>query len=148
HGFADPRGASLGIDGQPLPRNAPSVANLATTTKLFWDGRAGSLEEQLLEPLLSPREMGGSIDRIVPRLSAIAEYRALFKAAFADEAITLAGITRAIAAYERTLKTTDTPYDRWAKGDPNAVSAEARRGWEVFNGKGRCNECHPAPLFG
>ena len=148
HGFRDPRGFSIGSDGRPRPRRTPSVANLAFTRALFADGRAGSLEEQALEPMLTKAEMGGNVEEIKARLSANAGYRELFERAFPGEPIDLPLIIQAIAAYERTLVVNDTPYDRWARGDATALSAAARRGWTLFNGKGICAECHPAPLFG
>ena len=148
HGFRDPRGFSLGSDGKPRPRRTPSVANLAYTRALFADGRAGSLEEQALEPMLMKSEMAGDVDAIRTRLSANAEYRALFERAFPGDPIDLPFIIQAIAAYERTLVVNDTPYDRWARGDASALSAAAKRGWTLFNGKGNCAECHVPPLFG
>jgi cytochrome c peroxidase len=148
HGFTDPRVFSTGSDGMPRPRRTPTVANLAYTRALFADGRAGSLEEQLLEPLLSESEMAGNLESIKARLEANAEYRERFERAFPGEPIGLPVLARAIAAYERTLVANRTPYDRWAGGDEAALSAAARRGYRIFNGKGLCAECHPAPLFG
>jgi cytochrome c peroxidase len=148
HGFADPRGFSRGINGKRLPRNTPSVANLAWSRALFHDGRAGSLEEQALEPLLADDEMGADPSEVLARLSAIDDYRAMFAQAFPGKGISLTNLARALAAYERTLVTRDTHYDRWAGGDATALSPSAQRGWTVFNGKARCAECHPAPLFG
>ena len=148
HGFRDRRGFSLGSDGHPRPRRTPSVANLAYAKALFADGRAGSLEEQALEPMLNQAEMGGDLDAIKARLQGNEEYRRLFEKAFPGEAIDLPLIVRAIAAYERTLVVNDTPYDRWASGDGAAMSAAAKRGYALFNRKGNCAECHAAPLFG
>ena len=148
HGFRDPRGFSLGSDGKPRPRRTPSVANLAYTRALFVDGRAGSLEEQALEPMLTKAEMAGNVEDIKARLGANAGYRELFERAFPGDPIDLPLIIQAIAAYERTLVVKDTPYDRWAGGDASAMSSAAKRGWALFNGKGNCAECHPAPLFG
>ena len=148
HGFRDARGFSLGSDGKPRPRRTPSVANLAYTKALFADGRAGSLEEQALEPMLGHDEMGGDVDAIKARLAGNAEYRALFEKAFPGDAIDLPLIVKAIAAYERTLVVNDTPYDRWSHGDAGAMSESAKRGFALFNGKANCAECHPAPLFG
>jgi cytochrome c peroxidase len=148
YGFRDRRGFSPGSDGMPRPRRTPSVANLAYTRALFADGRAGSLEEQALEPMLSQSEMGGDLDAIKARLQDNEEYRRRFEQAFPGEAIDLPLIVKAIAAYERTLVVNDTPYDRWANGDRGAISAAARHGYALFNGKGKCAECHAAPLFG
>jgi len=148
HGFRDPRGFSIGSDGRPRPRRTPSVANLAYARALFADGRAGSLEEQALEPMLTKAEMAGNVEDMKARLNANAGYRELFERAFPGQPIDLPLIIQAIAAYERTLVVNDTPYDRWARGDHTALSAAAKRGWALFNGKGVCAECHPAPLFG
>src|SRR5437867_6010379 len=147
-GFADPRGFSIGRDGKRLARRTPSVANLAYARSLFADGRAGSLEEQMLEPMLSDLEMAGDVDSITTRLRANPEYRELFGRAFPGRPIGLPEITRAIAAYERTLVANDTPYDRWASGDAAALSPAAQHGFRLFNGKADCAECHAAPLFG
>ncbi len=148
HGFRDRRGFSLGSDGKPRPRRTPSVTDLAYTQALFADGRAGSLEEQALEPMLTPAEMAGNVEDIVARLSASAGYREAFERAFPGEPIGLPLIVQAIAAYERTLVVNDTPYDRWAGGDAAAMSPAAKRGWALFKGKGNCAECHKPPLFG
>jgi cytochrome c peroxidase len=148
HGFKDRRVFSLGSDGRPRPRRTPSVANLAYSRPLFADGRAGSLEEQALEPLLAAAEMGGNVEAIKTRLRANRGYRELFERAFPGDSIDLPLIIQAIAAYERTLVVNDTPYDRWAQGDESAMSAAAKRGFAIFNGKGLCADCHAAPLFG
>jgi len=147
-GFKDPRVFSIGSDGKPRPRRTPSVANLAYARALFADGRAGSLEEQMLEPLLAEQEMAGNATEITARLGVNAEYCRLFAAAFPGQPMGLPVIARAIAAYERTLVADDTPYDRWARGDEAAMSPSARRGYWIFKGKADCAECHPAPLFG
>jgi cytochrome c peroxidase len=148
HGFMDPRGFSIGSDGKPRPRRTPTVANLAYSRALFADGRAGSLEEQALVPLLGRSEMAGHVEAIRARLTGNAEYRELFERAFPGEPIDLPLILQAIAAYERTLVVSDTPYDRWARGDRRALSKAAKRGYALFNGKANCAGCHPAPLFG
>lgn len=148
NGFTDPRGFSIGADGRPRPRRTPSVANLAYSKALFADGRAGGLEEQLIEPLLADAEMAGEVEAIKARLGGNAEYRGLFERAFPGEPIGLPVIAKAIAAYERTLVVDDTPYDRWARGDAKGISPGAKRGYSLFIGKANCAECHPAPLFG
>ena len=148
HGFADPRGFSRGVDGNVLNRDTPTVANLAFTRALFRDGRSGSLEEQALEPLLAKAEMASDPTVLVATLANNAEYRQLFEHAFGDGEVTLVRIARALATYERTLMVRDTAYDRWAAGDGTALSAAQQRGLALFEGKARCAECHPAPLFG
>ena len=98
--------------------------------------------------MLAKSEMGASVEAIRARLGANPGYRELFARAFPGEPIDLPLILQAIAAYERTLVVNDTPYDRWARGEASAMSAAAKRGWAIFNSKGVCAECHPAPLFG
>ena len=148
HGFMDPRGFSLGSDGKPRPRRTPTVANLAYSRPLFADGRAGSLEEQAIEPLFAESEMAGHVVAITEQLRSNPRYRELFERAFPGQPIGLPLVLQAIAAYERTLVANDTPYDRWAAGDGAAMSAAAKRGYAVFNGKANCAECHVPPLFG
>ncbi|HEX6811397.1 MAG TPA: cytochrome c peroxidase [Planctomycetota bacterium] len=148
HGFADPRGFSIGVTGEVLDRDTPTVANLAFTTALFRDGRAASLEEQALEPLFAENEMAADPTALLAALRGNAEYTRRFAAAFGSPGISLVRIARAIAAYERTLIDAQTPYDRWAAGDQNALSPAAKRGFALFHGKADCAECHPAPLFG
>jgi len=147
HGFADPRGFSVGVTGEKLGRDTPSAANLAFAGALFRDGRAGSLEEQALEPLLSGKEMAADPTALLVFLRGNAEYRQRFAAAFGDEEISLVRLARAVAAYERTLVEADTPYDRWAAGDAEAMSPAQQRGFLLFKGKADCAECHPAPTF-
>lgn len=147
HGFTDPRGFSVGVTGKPLDRDTPSVANLAFAGSLFRDGRAGSLEEQALEPLFAEDEMGADATALLATLRANSEYQKRFAAAFGTPGISLVRLARAIAAYERTLIDWDTPYDRWSAGQEDAMSPAAKRGFELFHGKADCAECHPAPLF-
>jgi cytochrome c peroxidase len=135
HAFADPRGFSVGVTGEALPRNTPSVANLAYSGALFWDGRAGSLEEQAIEPLMAHDEMAADVTVLLEQLRSNTEYAAMFDAAFPQSGVSLVNLARAIAAYERTLVVRDTPYDRWAAGDEAAVSDSAKRGFDLFFGK-------------
>lgn len=145
---ADGRAVSLGIAGQQGVRNAPTVWNAAFQARLFWDGRAGSLEEQALGPLVNPREMGmPSLEAVVRRVEEQPTYRAEFAQAFGyDSAITIEQITAAIAAYERTLITPDSPYDRFVNGDPGALTAQQVRGMALFESLG-CVHCHAGPNF-
>lgn len=148
HGFADPRGFSIGVTGEQLARDTPTAANLAFSRVLFRDGRAGSLEEQTLEPLFAENEMGADPSLLLTALRNNDEYSRRFAAAFGSPGVSLVRIARSIAAYERTLLSANTPYDRWAAGDDLAMSAQAQRGFALFQDKADCKECHPAPLFG
>jgi cytochrome c peroxidase len=153
-GFADPRDkpTSAGVGGQLGTRNAPTVLNAAYGVLQFWDGRAATLEEQAVQPLINPIEHGfADHPAVVAKLKEIGEYGPLFQAAFGTPDITIERVGQAIAAFERTLITLDAPIDRYLAGDANAISASAQRGWELFNGKARCNTCHGRidviPLF-
>jgi parallel beta-helix repeat protein len=147
-GFSDGRALAQNAHGENLRRNAPSLWNVAYATSLFWDGRAPSLEDQMLVPLTASDEMGADVDGMLAQLAAIPEYRQLFSAAFDSETITLEHITAAIAAFQRTLVSQNSPFDRYAAGDFNALTPAQRRGFEVFrSAQTRCFECHAWPTF-
>jgi cytochrome c peroxidase len=108
----------------------------------FWDGRAGSLEEQSKMPLINPDEMGNrSLDEVSTRIGAMPEYAREYPKVFGT-AVTVDGIARAIAAFERTLVSANSPLDRYLAGDVNAMSEPARSGMILFRGKARCGVCH------
>ena len=144
----DGRASSVGIGGQLGGRNAPTVWNAAFQSVLFWDGRADSLEAQALGPLVNPVEMGmPSLDTVVERVAASSDYRRDFEAVFGvGEPITIERVAQAIAAYERTLITPDTPYDRFVNGDLDALSPAQMRGMRQFERMG-CVQCHFGPNF-
>ena len=153
-GFADPRGeaTSAGVGGASGTRNAPTVLNAAFAVSQFWDGRAETLEEQAVQPLFNPIEHGfPDPEAVVGRLRGLADYPALFAEAFGSDEVTLERVGQAIASFERTLLSLDAPIDRFLAGDQSAISEAAGRGWELFNGKARCNTCHGhidvLPLF-
>ncbi len=147
HGFSDPRPVSIGAGGKPGRRNAPSVLNRDRPRRFFWDGRASSLEEQALGPLFSPVEMGNTPEMLLERLANLAEYRPLFEAAFGSPEPAVERITRALAAYERSLARRDSPWDLWAAGDKGALGEQAERGRLLFFGKAHCHLCHSGPDF-
>jgi cytochrome c peroxidase len=142
--FCDGRPKAVGIGGQVVKRNAPTILNAALLQPLFWDGRAASLEEQARMPVLSLDEMGHTTpDDAAAAIAAIPEYPPLFKAAFGDDGpITLQRIARAIAAFERTLIIGDAPFDRWWAGDAKAMDAPAQRGYALFIDRAGCSQCH------
>jgi cytochrome c peroxidase len=142
-GFTDQQAVSEGIKGQLGKRNAPTTLNVALLQVLFWDGRSPTLEHQARMPILNPVEMG--MPNETAALKAIrddAEYQAAFKKAY-GRAVNYEDLGRALAAFERTLDFTDSPFRRFLNGDASAISADARAGWELYNGKGRCAACHP-----
>jgi cytochrome c peroxidase len=154
HGFADGRGrpTSGGVGGALGTRNAPTVLNAAFLASQFWDGRAATLEEQAVQPLQNPIEHGfKDAGAVVARLRELPGYAARFQAAFGSDEITMERVGQAIASFERTLLSLDAPIDRFLAGDAGAISAEAQRGWSLFNAKARCNSCHGhvavLPLF-
>ena len=135
---------SVGMEGVSLRRNAPSLLNVGIHRSLFHDGRAATLEEQALMPLLDPDEMANrSLAEVVARAAAIPGMKRRFALAFGDARPTPARIATALASYQRTLVAADSPFDRWRYGgDAAALSAPARRGFEIFVGQG-CAACHP-----
>jgi cytochrome c peroxidase len=148
HGFADPDRTSSGVGLQKGVRNSPTVLNRLFSADQFWDGRAGSLEIQAHGPLTNPVEMAmGSHDDVVGRVKAVKGYAPLFKKAFGSDAIDMDRIAKAIAAYERTVVTGNSPFDRYQAGEKDAMSAAAVRGMEIFNGKANCKTCHASFNF-
>jgi len=151
-GFSDGQGRSIGHDGQRLPRSAPTLWNVAFLQSFFWDARATSLEEQMLGPLYSAEEMANTPAGLLATLNGIASYRELFAQAFADytpeQGITLAQVYTAIAAFETSLVSLNSRYDRYAHGYHAALTAPEIEGMNVFRSfVARCAECHTPPLF-
>jgi cytochrome c peroxidase len=141
-GFSDRRGTSEGVGDQLGRRNSPTTMNALFLHTQFWDGRAASLEEQAGLPIVNPIEMGQPNQAAaVTAIANDAQYQADFKAAYGG-AVNYEDLTRAIAAFERTLVFIDAPFDRFARGETGAISADARAGWALFNGKARCTACH------
>lgn len=149
-GFSDGLPTAKGADGNPLPRNAMSLWNAGYESTLFWDGRAKSLEEQMSVPLHAENEMAGSDADIASRLKAIPAYVDLFNKAYGKgaDSITVDSVQGAIAAFERTLISNNSPFDRYAAGQFDALTAQQRRGLNLFRSAAtRCFECHAAPTF-
>ncbi len=140
--FTDGKVVAEGIGGKRGTRNSPTLLNAMFTPNQFWDGRAGTLEEQAIQPLTNPLEMGNhNFDEVVARLRQVPEYRNEFRAVFGSE-ITIDLVGKALSAFERTLLTGDSPLDRFIAGDPKAISDAAKRGFTLFRGKARCSRCH------
>jgi len=149
--FTDHKPRAEGIRKQVTKRNSPTILNAMFNASQFWDGRAASLEEQAKLPILTPSEMGmKSPADVVAKLKGLPEYPAEFQRVFGRD-IQYDDLAAAIAAFERTLFSGNAPFDRFIRGEEGAINAAARRGWALFNGKGRCNACHAgnivAPLF-
>lgn len=139
---------SFGVHGKRGGRNAPTVWNSAFHSVQFWDGRAPTLEEQAKGPIINSVEMGMKDHGVaIGRIKDIAGYKADFKKVFGGEkAINIDTISKAIAAYERTLITPDSAFDRFQKGDDKALSSDAKKGWETFKQTG-CVACHSGAYF-
>ena len=147
HGFADDKPVSEGINGQNGDRNTPTVFNTASLKLLFWDGRAQSLEEQALGPIKNPKEMGESIKGVLTKLNNNSQYVKEFAIAFGETPISTSHLVRAIAAFERTVISKNSAYDRFVAGDKKALSVSAKRGMDLFFGKAMCIACHKGPDF-
>lgn len=152
-GFTDHRpdnATSAGVGGKRGARNSPTVLDAMFQASQFWDGRAATLEEQAKLPMVNPVEMGETPQAIVATVRGIPDYARSFKTLYGHDA-TFDDIASAIGAYERTLYSGNSPFDRFIAGDANAIDASAKRGWALFNGKARCSDCHEFnsvnPLF-
>ncbi len=141
--FTDAKSIAEGTAGGRGTRNAPTILNAVFSDFLFWDGRALSLEDQVKHPLLSSFEMGMSTEpELLRRVASIPKYQGQFAKVFKSEGLTVDTIAKAIAAYERTLVSGNSPFDRFINGNENAITEAQKRGWELFKGKARCIDCH------
>jgi cytochrome c peroxidase len=140
--FTDGRPTSIGIQGRVGQRNSPTILNALYNKTQFWDGRARTLEEQAAQPIVNSAEMGQpSLDAAVARVAGIGEYEQAFRRVF-GRAPNAPDLARAIASYERTQLSFDSPFDHFIAGDTSAIDDAAKRGWEIFNTRGGCNKCH------
>ena len=140
--FTDGRPASVGIHGRVGQRNAPTILNALYNKHQFWDGRVATLEQQAALPITNPFEMGSaSLGDAVSRIADDKDYQTQFMQTF-GRAVNEHDMLSAIAEYERTLASFNSPFDHFIAGDANAISNSAKRGWELFNTKARCNLCH------
>ena len=128
HAFTDGRTVAVGIGGRNGTRNVPTLINRVYGKSFFLDGRAATLEEQVVEPILNPREMNMTLAEVRIRTGLAPQE-----------------VTRALASYVRTIVSGNSRYDRYIAGETKALSEEAIRGLEVFSGKGRCSVCHSGP---
>ena len=140
--FTDRKPLSVGIKGRLGQRNAPTILNALYNKTQFWDGRVNTLEEQAANPIVNAFEMGHpTLDTAVAQIASVEEYQQAFQRVFGRPP-NGPDLLRAIASYERTQLSFDSPFDRFIAGDNNAIDASARRGWELFNTQARCNKCH------
>jgi cytochrome c peroxidase len=140
--WSDGRPVAVGDKGQPLQRATPSILNSAFQTALMWDGRAATLEQQAIMPISDADEMNQPLPALVQELAQIPGYRKLFEAAYPGQPIAPDTVALALAAFQRTVVSSDAPFDRFRRGDKTALSDSARRGFDVFRQKGNCAVCH------
>jgi len=140
--FTDRKPLSVGVKGRVGQRNAPTILNALYNKTQFWDGRVNTLEEQAANPIVNAFEMGHpNLDAAVAQIASIEEYQQAFRRVFGRPP-NGPDLLRAIASYERTQLSFDSPFDHFIAGDNNAIDASAKRGWELFNTQARCNKCH------
>ncbi|MBK9054096.1 MAG: right-handed parallel beta-helix repeat-containing protein [Chloroflexi bacterium] len=159
YGFSDglaqamgANGTGVGLDrtgGVVLTRNTPTLWNVGYNKALFWDGRGNSLEDQSTTPITHVDEMAADPTELVAEINSIPEYVALFEQAFGgSDAVTMVNVQFALAAFQRTLVTNNSPFDQYAAGQIDALTGQQRRGLDLFrSGATRCFECHAAPTF-
>jgi cytochrome c peroxidase len=148
-GWSDGLKTAVGWGGQTLPRATPTVVNTAFNTQFMWDGRKKSLEDQALGPMKTPAEMNTDFTVALSRLRSVPGYVAMFDKAYPGAGISEETIAKAIAAFERTVVSRDSAFDRWLAGDRKAMTVAQWRGFKVFNdpAKGNCATCHSGPNF-
>ena len=140
--FTDGRPVSIGVKGRLGQRNSPTILNALYNDTQFWDGRAKTLEEQAALPITNPSEMGQpTLGAAVAQIAAVKEYEQAFRNVF-GRPINGTDLVRAIASYERTQFSFDSPFDHFMAGERKAISDSAKQGWDLFNTRARCNKCH------
>jgi cytochrome c peroxidase len=144
--FADDKRLAVGVFGRVGKRHSPTLINRGFGRMHFWDGRADTLEAQVLQPISDVNEMDLAVDEAVARLQGDTQYVAEFRDVF-DAAPSAMDLGRALATFLRSLRAEDSAYDRFMTGDTTALSAEEQRGMQIFRQKGRCFLCHLEPLF-
>jgi cytochrome c peroxidase len=144
HGLTDGLPKAIGAGNKQLPRSSPTLWNIGYHKEFYWDGRSASLEKQALAAWTGAN-MGAKADEIVAKLNALEGYKAQFQKVFSGDA-TPDNVVKAIAAFERTIISGNTAWDRWKAGDNTAINQSAWRGWNIFQSI-KCNNCHAGVLF-
>lgn len=148
-GWSDGLPTARGWKSKMLGRASPTITNTGYNTIQMWDGRAASLEDQATGPMLSTDEMNSDIEGALAFLTKTPGYAAVFEKAYPGEGITTTTLSKAIASFERTVVSRNAPFDRWVRGEKNAMTQEQIAGFNVFVDpqKGNCAVCHSAPNF-
>ena len=140
--WGDGLSKAVGHGMKTLGRRTPTILNVAWGELYFWDGRAASLEEQALGPIKAEGEMNLPLDQMIKKVKAVPGYASLFEAAYPGEGITENTVAKAIANFERTVISAQSPFDEWVSGNEAAISETAKRGFDLFNTKAACFQCH------
>lgn len=146
-GWTDGLKTAIGEGQKRLKRATPTILNTAYNGLQMWDGRFRSLEQQALGPIEAKDEMNQDLDELIVELDGIPGYVELFADAYPGRGINRKTIAMAIAAFERSVVTNEAPFDKWVAGDAQAISKAAKRGFKIFEGKGRCSTCHEGYKF-
>lgn len=148
-GWSDGLPTAKGVKSQVLGRATPTVINTAYNSIQMWDGRKKNLEQQATGPLESPAEMAMDMNKLVSFLNSSQGYKAKFQEAYPGEPIDTKAVSKAIASFERTVISRNSPFDQWLRGDAKAMTASQIRGFRLFadQSKGNCTACHHAPNF-
>ena len=146
-GWSDGLPTARGVKSSVLGRASPTVFNTAYNSIQMWDGRKQSLEDQAMGPMQANVEMNMDIGRLFQWIGSNAGYQALFAKAYPGEPINESTLSKAIASFERTVVSRNTPFDRWVQGEAQALTAQQVQGFQVFAGKGNCLACHSGPNF-
>ena len=145
--WADGQPRAIGENQEILPLRSPTLLDVAWTPKLGWDGHFRDLESVAMGPITAPNNMNLTEQVLIERLTAIQGYVDVFQAAFGEGEITRGKIEMALATFERTIVSSETPFDRWIGGDETAIDEQSKRGFDLFNGKANCAACHSGWAF-
>lgn len=146
-GWGDGLPTAIGFRSSELARATPTVINAGFNSIQMWDGREPTLESQAMGPMESSHEMNMETPKLLSFLRGNVGYQTLFDEAFPGEEISTTTLSKAIAAYERTIVSNDSPFDRWVRGDEGALTESEVNGFKLFTGKANCAVCHSAPNF-
>lgn len=140
--WGDGQPLAIGENQKPLTLRTPTLLNIAWIPVLGWDGKFRDLESVAFAAITNHANMNGDAQKLLAALAAIPGYRAAFARAFDDGAVSRAHVEEALATFERTIVSAPAPFDRWIAGDESAISEQAKRGFDLFNGKAQCSQCH------
>ena len=146
-GWGDGKHLAYGHNRQNGKRNSMTILNTAYYDRLFWDGRAASLEDQVSFPVQDQAEMAQSLKAMVKNVKQIKGYRSYFQAAFGSTKVSLLAIQQAIATFERTVTSRNSRFDLFVKGNQTILNNDELTGLHLFRTKARCINCHNTPLF-